>query len=395
MTAVAGRRHRARSSRRDAAPPRRPPVVGRSTASPRPAREASLEEARVVVVGGRGVGGPEGFALVGELAGLLGGVVGATRASVDAGWIAYARQIGQTGKVVKPALYLGLGVSGAMQHRVGMQSAEAIVAVNRDPDAPIAEVADLFVVGDLFEVGPALARRAPRPARRLTPGGRASTSRDDAAGSDHLDRPPRRTRGAVRHHGATDVGPHRPHPRPRAVPARRRAIDGRLAATRGPARRAARRDPASRGDPVGARVPLRADAGGAARARGRGPALRAAGPLAGQASSIVAELDRAGAGADLVEHGLDALVAAVAAASSRRRPRSSAAALNLRHSRERRDPDRGRDRRGAPGGPAPGARAAGRARCASGPADFRVDGRERRRGRPRPPACSGILGPHH
>jgi electron transfer flavoprotein alpha subunit len=82
--------------------------------------------------------------------------VGATRASVDAGWIPYARQIGQTGKVVKPSLYLGLGVSGAMQHRVGMQSAEAIVIVNRDPDAPIAEIADLFVVGDLFEVGPAL-----------------------------------------------------------------------------------------------------------------------------------------------------------------------------------------------------------------------------------------------
>lgn len=119
--------------------------------------EASLEEARTVVVGGRGVGGPEGFTLVEELAGLLGGVVGATRASVDAGWIAYARQIGQTGKIVKPALYLGLGVSGAMQHRVGMQAADAIVAVNKDPDAPIAEIADLFVVGDLFEVGPALA----------------------------------------------------------------------------------------------------------------------------------------------------------------------------------------------------------------------------------------------
>jgi electron transfer flavoprotein alpha subunit len=118
--------------------------------------EASLEEARIVVVGGRGVGSTEGFDLVEELAAALGGVVGATRASVDAGWVAYARQIGQTGKVVKPALYLGLGVSGAMQHRVGMQSADTIVAVNRDPDAPIAEVADLFVVGDLFEVGPAL-----------------------------------------------------------------------------------------------------------------------------------------------------------------------------------------------------------------------------------------------
>jgi electron transfer flavoprotein alpha subunit len=118
--------------------------------------EASLEEARVVVVGGRGIGGPEGFALVEELAKVLGGVVGASRAAVDAGWIPYARQVGQTGKIVKPALYLGLGVSGAMQHRVGMQSAETIVAVNRDPDAPIAELADMLVVGDLFEVGPAL-----------------------------------------------------------------------------------------------------------------------------------------------------------------------------------------------------------------------------------------------
>jgi len=118
--------------------------------------EASLEEARIVVVGGRGVGSPEGFGIVQDLAAVLGGVVGATRASVDAGWIPYARQIGQTGKVVKPALYLGLGVSGAMQHRVGMQSADAIVAVNRDPDAPIADFADMIVIGDLVEVGNAL-----------------------------------------------------------------------------------------------------------------------------------------------------------------------------------------------------------------------------------------------
>ena len=118
--------------------------------------EVSLEDAKVVVVGGRGVGGPEGFRIVEDLAAELGGVVGATRASVDAGWIPYARQIGQTGRVVKPALYLGLGVSGAMQHRVGMQASQTIVIVNRDPDAPMAEVADLFVVGDLFEVAPAL-----------------------------------------------------------------------------------------------------------------------------------------------------------------------------------------------------------------------------------------------
>ncbi|MEI8333018.1 MAG: electron transfer flavoprotein subunit alpha/FixB family protein [Chloroflexota bacterium] len=116
-----------------------------------------IEEARIIVTGGRGVGGPGGFDLVAELAELLGGTVGATRAAVDSGWIPYARQVGQTGKTVKPALYLALGVSGALQHKVGMQTAGAIVAVNRDPDAPLAAFADLYVVGDLFEVGPALA----------------------------------------------------------------------------------------------------------------------------------------------------------------------------------------------------------------------------------------------
>jgi electron transfer flavoprotein alpha subunit len=117
---------------------------------------APIEEARVIVAGGRGMGGPEGFSLVEDLAEALGGAVGATRAAVDAGWIPYAQQIGQTGKIVKPALYLALGISGAIQHKVGMQTADTIVAVNRDPDAPIAEFADLFVVGDLFEVGPAI-----------------------------------------------------------------------------------------------------------------------------------------------------------------------------------------------------------------------------------------------
>jgi electron transfer flavoprotein alpha subunit len=117
----------------------------------------SIEEARVIVSGGRGVGGPEGFAGLGELAGLLGGAVGATRAAVDAGWVDYAIQIGQTGKTVKPAVYLAFGVSGAIQHKVGMQTAETIVAVNRDPDAPIGEFADLFVVADLATVVPALA----------------------------------------------------------------------------------------------------------------------------------------------------------------------------------------------------------------------------------------------
>jgi len=115
-----------------------------------------IEEARIIVAGGRGVGGEDGFKLVEEIAAELGGAVGATRAAVDSGWIPYAQQIGQTGKIVKPQLYLALGISGAIQHKVGMQTAGTIIGVNRDPDAPIAEFADLVVVGDLFEVGGAL-----------------------------------------------------------------------------------------------------------------------------------------------------------------------------------------------------------------------------------------------
>ena len=116
----------------------------------------SIDDARIIVAGGRGVAGAEGFALVQEIADLLGGAVGATRAAVDSGWIPYAQQIGQTGKIVKPKLYLAMGISGAIQHKVGMQTSETIIAVNRDPDAPIAEFADLLVIGDLFEVGKAL-----------------------------------------------------------------------------------------------------------------------------------------------------------------------------------------------------------------------------------------------
>ena len=117
---------------------------------------APIEEARIIVAGGRGVGGPDGFKVVDDLAAALGGAVGATRAAVDSGWIPYAQQIGQTGKIVKPALYLALGISGAIQHKVGMQTAGTIVAINRDPDAPIADFADVVVIGDLFEIAPAL-----------------------------------------------------------------------------------------------------------------------------------------------------------------------------------------------------------------------------------------------
>ena len=116
----------------------------------------SAQRSEIIVAGGRGIGGPAGFELVEQLAGALGGAVGASRAAVDSGWISYSKQIGQTGKIVKPELYLALGISGAIQHKVGMQSAGTIVAVNRDPDAPIADFADLLVVGDLFEVGTAL-----------------------------------------------------------------------------------------------------------------------------------------------------------------------------------------------------------------------------------------------
>jgi electron transfer flavoprotein alpha subunit len=129
------------------------PIVERLEAS---GAAAAIDDAGMIVAGGRGVGGPDGFTLVQELADALGGAVGATRAAVDSGWIPYSQQIGQTGKIVKPALYLALGISGAIQHKVGMQTAESIVAVNRDADAPIADFADVFVVGDLFEVGRAL-----------------------------------------------------------------------------------------------------------------------------------------------------------------------------------------------------------------------------------------------
>jgi electron transfer flavoprotein alpha subunit len=128
-------------------------VAGRETAA---GAAVSIDDARIIVAGGRGVAGEDGFKLVLEIADLLGGAVGATRAAVDSGWIPYAQQIGQTGKIVKPRLYLALGISGAIQHKVGMQTSETIIAVNRDPDAPIAEFADMLVVGDLFEVGRAL-----------------------------------------------------------------------------------------------------------------------------------------------------------------------------------------------------------------------------------------------
>jgi electron transfer flavoprotein alpha subunit len=116
----------------------------------------SIEDAEIIVAGGRGLGGPENFSLVEGLAKALGGAVAATRAVVDAGWYPYSAQVGQTGRNVSPKLYVACGISGAIQHKVGMQSSNVIVAINKDANAPIFEFCDLGVVGDLHQVVPKL-----------------------------------------------------------------------------------------------------------------------------------------------------------------------------------------------------------------------------------------------
>jgi electron transfer flavoprotein alpha subunit len=122
------------------------------------AETVNLADAEIIISGGRGVGGSENFAIIRELADVLGGAVGASRAAVDAGWIPYEHQVGQTGRTVRPKIYIACGISGSIQHQAGMKTSEIIVAINKDPEAPIFKIATYGIVADLYQAVPMLTR---------------------------------------------------------------------------------------------------------------------------------------------------------------------------------------------------------------------------------------------